>query len=119
MWDKVKYSLLINIALFLLVFVLGYSAFGAIRNALVISREAAAAQKRIQELQQKKRELEKRLAALDNKDVVLQEAKERFNLKEPGEEVLVITPEKNTEPQWIEKSGIWTRIYRFFFSNFY
>lgn len=114
MWSKVKQSLVINLVLFVLVFVMGYSAFSAIRNAFILSNEAKDSEKKIQGLLQKKKGLEQRLAALSNKDVVIREAKERLNLKQPGEEVVVIVPPKNSTLIEKEKLNTWRNLYQFF-----
>lgn len=118
MWSKVKQSLVINLVLFALVFVIGYSAFSAIRNAFILSNEAKDSEKKIQELLQKKKDLEERLAALSNKDVVIREAKERLNLKQAGEEVVVIVPPKKPAPTENNKLDIWQRM-RNFLSNLF
>lgn len=113
MWSKVKQSLVINLVLFVLVFVMGYSAFSAVRNAFILSDEAKNSGKKIQVLLQKKKDLEERLAALNNKDVVIREAKERLNLKQAGEKVVVIVPPKNHVPIEKEKLNTWQKIRNF------
>lgn len=114
MWSKVKQSLVINLVLWVLVFVMAYSAFNAIQNAFILSNEAKNSEKKIQELLHKKKDLEERLAALGNKDVIMREAKARLNLKEAGEEVVVIVPPKKPAPTENNKLNVWQRIYKTF-----
>ncbi len=79
----------------LLAIAAGLLSFSAVRigiRAYAIDREQRAMESRIQGLEVEKERLQEAIAALDTPETVERLAKERLNLKNPGEEVVVITP---------------------------
>ncbi len=70
-------------------------SFSAVRisiRAYTIYREQRVMESRIQELEAEKRRLQGAITALDDPVTVERLAKERINLKNPGEEVVIVTP---------------------------
>lgn len=84
-------------------------------NALSMRRESEEVNQKIAELRQKKAQLEAYVEELQTKEAVERRAKERLNLKKPGEEVVVVMPpEKKEEPQTHEATTTWEKIKEFF-----
>lgn len=119
MWAKIKSSIVINVFLLLLVFLVGYGALRGVWQALDLGKEAESKEKKIAELLEKKGELERYLAELKNAESVKREAKERLNLKELGETVVVVVPEvveaTPTEPM---VENFWSRV-KVFITSFF
>lgn len=113
MWQKVKNSIWLNILLLAAAGFFAYHAFFMARDAVLLKREERARAKEIDKVLKKKAELEAYLREIETKEAVVREAKERFNLKLPGEEVVVVVPEKTTEPEMEEQpASVWERIKR-------
>lgn len=64
-----------------------------------LRKELQSAEEKLAQLLQKNKELEGKLAELDTKEGVEREAKERLNLKNTGESVVVLVPEKDVLPE--------------------
>lgn len=109
-----KRSLIINILLVVVAIVVSYSASRMVRDVFVLREQSAEITQKIEELTKKKRELEIYLAEIQTKEAIEREAKNRLNLKKPGEEVVVIVPEKKETATVAESQNWWTRIKRFF-----
>ena len=97
MWQIFKKSILANIAFLALSILVGYGAYNVVFQALVLRGESRGTDVKIQALLKKKAELEQYTAELQSRQAVEREAKERLNLKLPGEEVVVVVPEKKPE----------------------
>ena len=119
MWVKIKRSVVINFFLLSLTLLIGYGALRGVLQALELRKEAKGKEKKIEELLEKKVELERYLAELENAEVVKREAKERLNLKEPGENVVVVVPvEEETSPTEPVAGNFWAKI-KMFVSSFF
>lgn len=82
---------------FLLVIAAGFLAVSAARIVVrerAIARERRALEVRARELEQERARLEAALRALGSPEAVERAAKERLNLKQSGEEVVVVVPEE-------------------------
>lgn len=79
-------------ALLVIALLLGVSATRIVLRAWSIRRERAAMEGRIRELEAEKQRLEQALLGASSPETVERLAKERLNLKQPGEEVVVVTP---------------------------
>ena len=102
----IKESLLLNILLFIIAAAVAYGSFYMVKQAVALYRESAENRKKIEELTQRKRELDAYLEHLQTPGAIEQEAKERFNLKIPGEQVVVVIADKASSTQGrIQKSG--------------
>lgn len=77
---------------------LSVSAGRIVLRARVIHREREAMAERIRELESERERLRGAIAALGTTEAVERLAKERLNLKQPGEEVVVVTPQPQPSP---------------------
>ncbi|MBI2121838.1 MAG: hypothetical protein HYT98_01830 [Candidatus Sungbacteria bacterium] len=80
----------INLFLIVLLVAAGYAAYNLGYGAWQSWLESRSIKQQIEELTEKKNNLEAYLAELKTVEAVKREAKERFNLKLPGEEVAVV-----------------------------
>ena len=119
MWPRIKNSIIVNLALALLAGLTLYGAFNLARYGLELKKESRGALKRAEELARKNRELEASLAELQTKEAAERRAKERLNLKLPGEKVVVLVPPDSSASQ-INSSQIsgflkiWSQVKNFF-----
>ncbi len=114
MQKGLKNSIWFNILLLLVVLFIGYSSYGAVRKALELDHEKKEADEKIAELVEKKTELEKKIAKLETSEEKERDAKERLNMKNTGENVVVIV-EKEAEVKPADtSSGWWASIKNFF-----
>ena len=86
----IKNSFLINVIFLLLVFLTAYGAFKLVREAKDINKESQKLEERAAKLVLRNQELGRNLAELETEEAVEKKAKERFNLKLPGEQVVVV-----------------------------
>ena len=106
---KIQNSIWFNGILFLVAFFLSMAAYRSVRQSFQFKEETEENKKKIEELLSKKEELELRIAGLQTQEAKERSAKERFNLKKTGEEVVVVLPDEiKTEPvvekkNWLEK----------------
>lgn len=91
---RIRNSLLFNIFLFIVALVVAYGSFYMAKQAVALYRESAGNRKKIEELTRRKQELEAYLEHLQTPGAIEQQAKERFNLKLPGEQVVVVIADK-------------------------
>ncbi len=94
MWGKMKQSVVFNIGIALLAIFVVSGTYRMVEQAFSAQEGAKEEVGKIEELKQKKSVLEASLEELKTKDAVTREAKERLNYKLPGEEVVVVVPEK-------------------------
>ena len=80
----------INLFLIVLLVAAGYAAYNLGYDTWKLWAESRDMKQQIAELTQKKEEFEVYLAELKTVEAVKREAKERFNLKLPGEEVAIV-----------------------------
>src|SRR3989344_5566174 len=88
----IKNSFLINVIFLLLVFLTAYGAFKLVREAKDINKESQKLEERAAKLVLRNQELGRNLAELETEEAVEKRAKERLNLKLPGEQVVVVAP---------------------------
>lgn len=108
----IQKSLLSHLVFLLVVAGVGYGTFNITRHALSLSQESAKLREQAEELKRQKANLQARLRELETHEAVEREAKDRLNLKIPGEEVVVVVPEKK-EGVREEEHGIWQKIKAF------
>lgn len=94
MWKKIKNSWTVTILFALLGVWVAYGAYRMISQAVLLWGENRTTEQKITELKKKRDELASYIADLKSRSAVEREAKERLNLKLPGEEVVVVLPEK-------------------------
>lgn len=102
----IKNSLLFHIFLLIVAGAVAYGSFYMVRQALSLYRESMANQRKIEQLTQRKRELEAYLEHLQTPGAIEQQARERLNLKLPGEQVVVVLARKADDMQkQVERAG--------------
>lgn len=116
----IKNSIIANLALSLLAVLVAYGAFNLARYGLELKKESWGAQKKIEELARKNQGLEAALTELETKEASERMAKERLNLKLPGEKVVVLVPHDLSASQAddsVKDSGFlkfWNQVKNFF-----
>ncbi|MDP3770167.1 MAG: septum formation initiator family protein [bacterium] len=110
----VRRSVIINILLVVVAVAVSYSASRMVRDAFVLRKQSEEMTQKIDELIKEKRGLEAYLAEMQTKEAVEREAKDRLNLKKPGEEVVVIVPEKKEIAVVAESQSWWAALKHFF-----
>ncbi|PJE64532.1 MAG: hypothetical protein COU90_01675 [Candidatus Ryanbacteria bacterium CG10_big_fil_rev_8_21_14_0_10_43_42] len=114
-WRDILSSRFIIIPLFLLLIIGGVSSF----RALMQGWEAQSARKetevRIQELEEERRQLSSELEEFKSGRAIEREARQKLNLRKPGEEVIIIVDGEDKEDSPVlEKKGIGARVADFF-----
>lgn len=108
-----NHSFYVIILLVALAAAVGYGAARMVLNSVALRGESRETQKQIEELLARKKELEARIAELQNEEAIRREAKERLNLKLPGENVVVVVPEKQEASDAPQSNGILDRVVNF------
>lgn len=85
-----------------------------VRDTLGLRSEVKNTEKEITELFKKKQELEAYLMELQTRAGIEREAKDRFNLKLPGEEVVVVVPKAEESKPQPQTASLWEKIREFF-----
>ncbi len=102
----IKNSLLFHIFLLIVAIAVAYASLYLAKQALALYRESMANQRKIEHLTQRKRELEAYLEHLQTPGAIEQQARERLNLKLPGEQVVVVLTQKAGDMQkQVEQTG--------------
>ena len=104
-----KKQIAINSFLIVVAMIASYSAARMVRNSIVTRTQSEEMTKKIEELKAKKVELEAQLQEIQTKSAVEREAKERLNMKNPGEEVVVVVPEKKDATGQEAPQSLWTK----------
>lgn len=108
----IKYSLPVNLLFLCAVFVVGVGAVRMTRATLALRAEVRDAEARLEAIAARKDQIARRLAEQDAPEAVEYEAKAKMNLKNAGEEVVVVAPEEKPADS-AESSGVWQRIMDF------
>jgi len=117
---KVKNSILFNVFLLALVFLVGYGSFRAVRQATNLKKESQEDKQKIDDLLRQKGELEEKIAELQTRESLERTAKENLNLKNPDENVVVVLPPERqnapatSSPEETRKNGWWGSVKEFF-----
>lgn len=93
------------IALTVAALALGVSAARIVARERAIARERRGLEARIRELEAETERLRQAVAASASPEAVERLAKEQLGLKRPGEEVVVIVPEREGTP--LPRGGAW------------
>lgn len=109
-----NHSFFVTVLLVVIAAAVGYGGARMVLNAFALRGESYEVQQQIEELKNRKEELEARIAELQNGEAVRREAKERLNLKLPGENVVVVVPEKQEVPDTSSSGSFWRRVIIFF-----
>ncbi|MDP3729230.1 MAG: septum formation initiator family protein [bacterium] len=113
---KIQNSIWFNSLLFLVAVFLSTAAYRSVHQSFQFKGETEENKKKIEELLGKKEELELRLAGLQTQEAKERSAKERFNLKKTGEEVVIVLPDDIKTELVIEKKN-WLEKIKNIFKN--
>lgn len=119
MWTKIKNSITLNILLALAAAWVLFGAVSMVSQAIFLSKEAREREAKIEELSRKKVELETYIGELESRSAIEREAKIRLNLKLPGEEVVVVVPEKEDPSAGSGQEKKFLEKIKYFFINFF
>ena len=108
-WAWMKRSLVLNAFLAAIAGVWLYGAYRVALQAREASHELRRAEQELSVLRQKKQGLRSRLRELETPEGVEREAKARLNLKNPGEEVVVVVPDDVGARLATSSSAWWAR----------
>ena len=95
--SMVRKNKLIRVAFVAILVFVGYNTYHIIRRSFALKQESVATRAKIKELIRHKQELEAQIMELKTASAVEREAKARLNMKNSGEEVVVVVPEKNVQ----------------------
>ena len=95
----IKDSLLLNLFFLIIAIAVGYGAYRLTGQAVAVYRESMQNRKKIEELTQKKQELQAYLDRLQTPGEIERQAKERLNLKLSGEQVVVVVAPQASSTQ--------------------
>lgn len=118
-WAKSRFSFLYLILLAGMAVFIGVQASTIVYQVFLIRDESEIAQKKVEELRRKKVELEMLLAELRTPEAVERRAKERFNVKKPGEKVVVIVSDEKHDVGEISESAPAHKNWWPWFKNFF
>ena len=103
-------------SVFLIAFILGISVFlissniGVGQKKSQLFEKLKSLEKEIQKIQEKNKELKQQSSESSQESFIEKEARERLNLKKPGENVVVILPPKEEKQEIKEQKSLWQRI---------
>jgi cell division protein FtsL len=95
-----------------------YGAFKAFSRRLAIESDVASLNKKIENLKKENESILNSLKAAASKEGIEKEAKARFNLKNEGENVVVVVPKEQTKKSEPPPQSILLRIKNYFNSFF-
>jgi len=105
--QNIFFSVLIGV---LFLFLIGFLIFTNLkinRKRVQFISQIESIQKEIQILEQKKAELQEKIAQAGSKDYLEKVAREQLGLKKPGEGVIVITKEDEEKREEEEEKSLW------------
>lgn len=112
-WESIFLSIIVSI---LLLIVFGFLVVSNIRISQKRARfdsQISSLKNEIQILEEENQKLKTQISQIGEESYLEKEARERLNLKKPGEEVVIFTKEKAESVEHREKS-FWQKILEFF-----
>lgn len=98
----------------LLFFLFLWGSYNRVKEAYVGYQEKGIRDERLLTLKERNESLDEELDKLGNISAVEREAKERFNLKRPGETVVVVLPEESLPIDTGAENSFFGRVREFF-----
>ena len=114
MWSYLKNSLLLNSLLFVALLIVGTWTYSLAREAIILGQEYRFVQEKAADAESKKAVLERQIAELNTSVALEREAKRRLNLKNPGEQVVVVVPDTAQAPTSTPPLTWWQKVKGFF-----
>jgi len=110
---SIKRSIPMNIFLLCTASAVAVGAARITATTLALRAELRSAESQLGDMVRKKQELSRRLEEQDTPEAVEYQAKARMNLKNPGEEVVVVVPDERPAPPETS-AGFWQSVRDFF-----
>jgi cell division protein FtsB len=107
------------VVLFLLVVSMGLATFRALMQSWEVERERQAIASRVEDLIRKKGSLSDKLDDLETGKGIEREARERLNLRRPGEELVIIQDHKKPDADRLATSSPASGLKNFFYKLFH
>jgi len=109
-WQTVFFSVLLGALLLIVVGSLLVSNWRMTQRRQELNSQLENLQEQLQALEIKRQQLQAQISQTSEESYLEKEARETFNLKKPGEEVVTILPAENEEGREQEK-GFWGNIW--------
>lgn len=91
-----------------------YQVAGVSQSAYDLGKEFSAVEAKKNALEKRNQELFQTLRKFASPEFLEREAKDRLNLKNPGEDVAVVVPEQQSTSSTPEEKSFWSRLQSFF-----
>jgi cell division protein FtsB len=108
--ESLFFSVILTIIFFVVIGFLVVSNIKISQKKNALNARIEVLRQEVQELQQKKHKLESQISQTDMESYLEEQARERFNLKKPGEEVVAFTKQKSEERDQQEQKTFWQKI---------
>ncbi len=114
MWNRVIRSLSLHVILLIFAVVSVVSGISLVRSAMQISHDRAEVAVRLAGLVSEKKRIEEEIRERTQEESVRYQAHLRLNLKNPGENIVVVLPEKYASSADEKSDSFWQSIKNFF-----
>jgi len=110
--QSVFFSVFLTILIFVIISFLLFSNWRINKKRSELSQKLEGLKKEVEALEAKKEELLTKISQVQSESYLEKEARERFNLKKPGEEVVtILNSEKEEKKEEVKKEkSFWQRI---------
>jgi len=113
MWNRIIRSLPLHVVLFILAALSLVSGVSLVRSAIQVSRDHASVSARLANLMSEKKRLEEEIRERTQEESVRYQAHLRLNLKNPGENIVVVLPEDHASSADEKDTSFWRDIKNF------
>lgn len=110
-WQSLFFSIFLGLALFLIIGFLIVANWRINQRRSELNAQLEVLKKELQILEEEKARLQTQISQFPQESYLEREARERFNLKKPGEEVVVILPSEEKK-KVKEEEGFWKEFWR-------
>ena len=108
--ESLFFSILLGVLVFVVIGFLIVSNLRINQRRNELNSQLQSLQQELQALEAKKTQLESDFSESSEESYLEKEARERFNLKKPGEEVVAVLPAEEEEGG-VEEKGFWQKIW--------
>lgn len=106
-WQNIFFVVLLGSLVIIVVGFLAVSNFRMSRKRAVLNSRIEQLKEEIGEAEERKQQLQAQLNQVSREEYLEKEAREKLNLKKPGEEVVVVVPSGEEPQQKEEKAKQW------------
>ena len=112
--ESLFFSVILTIIFFVVIGFLIVSNIKISQKKNALNARIEILRQEVLELQQKKHKLESQISQTDMESYLEEQARERFNLKKPGEEVVAFYKQESEERNQQEQKTFWQKVLGFF-----